>query len=208
MAGDWRLIMSFAHLPAMLISETEGWSDIAQSHPAAKRLLFYLVMPMSLIPPLMYAYAELANPGAVFPLSVPALSGFQLAITGIVLFAVQLAMVSFMAMLIQRMSMAQDHDPGHEAAYSLAAIAPVPLWLSSLALLVPSLAFNVVVVAAAWLASFALIRHGVRPMLKVDDGQKAHYIANMVTLAGIGAWIGLVIISAAILSMLLVLWAV
>ena len=111
-------------------------------------------------------------------------------------------------MLIQRMSMAQDHDPGYEAAYSLAAIAPVPLWLSALALFVPSLAFNVVVVAAAWLASFALIRHGVRPLLQVDDGQKAHYIANMVTMAGIGAWIGLMLISAAILSMLLVFWVV
>ena len=51
--------MSFVHLPKMLASETEGWSDIAQSHPAAKRLLFCLVMPMSLIPPLMYAYSTL-----------------------------------------------------------------------------------------------------------------------------------------------------
>lgn len=200
--------MSLAHLPAMLISETKGWSDIAHTHPAVKRLLFYLVMPMSLIPALMYSYAERVNPGAVFPLSVPALSSFQLAVTGIVLFAAQLAMVSFMAMLIQRVSMVQDHDPGYESAYSLAAIAPVPLWVSSLALFVPSLAFNVAVVAVAWVASFALIHHGVRPLLKVDDGQKAHYIANLVTLAGIGAWIGLMITSAAILSLLLVIWRV
>ena len=200
--------MSFAHLPKMLASETERWSDIAQSHPAAKRLLFYLVAPMSLIPPLMYAYTELVNPGRVFPLSVPAMSGFQLWVSGVVLFAVQLAMVSFMAMLIQRMAIAQEHDPGYEAAYSLAAIAPVPLWLSSLALFVPSLSFNVMVVAAAWVATVALIRHGVRPLLKVEDIRKSRYIANMVTLAGVAAWVGLMIISAAILSMLLVSWSI
>lgn len=200
--------MSIANLPAMLISETEGWSDIAQRHPAARRLFLYLVVPMSLIPPLMYAYAERVNPGAVFPLSVPAISGFELLTIGIVLFAVQLLMVSFMAMLIQRMAATQDHDPGYESAYSLAAIAPVPLWLSSLALFVPSLAFNVVVVGAAWVAAIALIRHGVRPLLKVADVKKAHYIANVVTFAGIGAWIGLMIISAAVLSMLLVWWAI
>lgn len=200
--------MSFAQFPAMLVSETEGWSDIDRSHPASRKLLLTLAAPMSLVPPLMYAYAEMAHPGAVFPLSVPAMSGLHLFVTGIVLFAVQLAMVSFMAMTIQRMAMGQDHDPGYESAYALAAIAPVPLWLSSLALFVPSLGFNIAVVAVAWVASAALIRHGVRPLLHVTDAQKAHYIANMVTMAGVAAWIGLMIVSAGVLSILLSWWAI
>jgi len=192
--------MSFAHFPAMLISEAEGWSDIERNHPQARSLFFGLVMPLSIIPPAMYAFAERVYPGAVFPLSVPAMTGGQLLASGIVLFAVQLAMVSFMAMLIQRMALGQDHDPGFESAYTLAAIAPVPLWLSSLALFVPSLALNLLVVAAAWVASAALIRHGVRPMLKVNDAGKAQYIANLVTVSGVIAWFGLMIISAALLS--------
>lgn len=192
--------MSFAHFPAMLISETEGWSDIERSHPPSRSLLFGLVMPFSVLPPAMFAFAEMANPGAVFPLSVPAMTGSQLLVSGMVLFAVQIAMVSFMAMLIQRMTISQDHDPGYENAYVLAAIAPVPLWLSSFAMFVPSLAINVLVVAAAWFASAALIRHGVRPMLKVDDAQKAHYISNLVTATGVLAWFGLMIVSAAMFS--------
>lgn len=194
--------MSFAHYPAMLISETEGWTEIERSHPGVRPLLFGLVMPLSLIPPAMYAYAERAYPGAVFPLSVPAMTGGQLFATGIVLFVVQLAMVSFMAMLIQRMAISQDHDPGYENSYTLAAIAPVPLWLSSLALFVPSLAINVLIVALAWVASAALIRHGVRPLLKVEDAQKTHYISNLVTATGLVAWFGLMIVSAALLSIL------
>ncbi|MBU1366073.1 MAG: DUF1282 family protein [Gammaproteobacteria bacterium] len=194
--------MSLTHFPAMLISETKGWSDIERSHTPARSLLFGLVMPLSIIPPAMYAFAELAYPGAIFPLSVPAMTGGELLASGIVLFAVQLAMVFFMAMLIQRMAIGQDHDPGYDNAYSLAAIAPVPLWLSSLALLVPNLAFNVLIVAAAWVASAALIRHGVRPLLKVDDARKAHYISNLVTAGGVMAWVALMIISAALLSVL------
>ena len=194
--------MSFAHLPSMLISETEGWSDIVSSHFGTRRLLYGLVMPMSLIPPIMYAYAEYAHPGAVFPLSVPAISGSQMLATGIVLFIVQLAMVSFMAMSIRSIALTQDHDPGYENAYTLAAIAPVPLWLSSLALFVPSLWFNVLIVAVAWAVCVALIRHGVRPLLNVNEAQKTRNIANLVTLAGVAAWIGLMIISAVILSIL------
>lgn len=194
--------MSLSHFPAMLISETEGWSDIERSHASAHSLLFGLVMPLSIIPPAMYAFAERVYPGAIFPLSVPAMTGGQLLASGIVLFAVQLAMVSFMAMLIQGMAIGQDHDPGYDNAYALAAVAPVPLWLSSLALLVPSLTFNLLVVAAAWVASAALIRHGVRPLLKVGDARKAHYISNLVTATGVMAWFALMIISAALLSVL------
>ncbi|MGE5469568.1 MAG: Yip1 family protein [Bacteroidota bacterium] len=195
--------MSFAQLPAMLISETEGWSDIAHRHPSAQRLLFTLVMPMSLIPPVMYAYAERMHPGAVFPLSVPALTDMQLLVTGFVLFAVQLVMVSLMATLIRNIAVTQDHDPDYQNAYALAAIAPVPLWLSSLALFVPSLGFNVLVVAVAWAISVALIRHGVRPLLQVADTRKTHTIADLVILTGVAAWIGLMILAAALLSLLI-----
>ena len=99
----------------------------------------------------------------------------------------QLLMVGYMAMLIQRMSLVRDHDPGYDSAYALAAIAPVPLWLASLSLLVPSIPFVVAIGAAAWGASILLIRHGVRPLLHIADEKTAHYVANVVTAAGIAA---------------------
>ena len=119
----------------------------------------------------------------------------------------QLQMVGYMAMLIERMSLVRDHDPGYDSAYALAAIAPVPLWLASLSLLVPSLTFVVAVGAAAWVASILLIRHGVRPLLHISDEKTAHYVANVVTGAGILAWIGLLVVSAMILSILLGFWS-
>jgi Yip1 domain len=199
--------MMMSHIPGMLVSDKTGWEEIDRSRYSARWFFRSLVVPMSLLPPVLYAYAELVHPGAVFPLSVPALTPMQLAVSGVVFYCAQLLMVGYMAMLIQRMSLVRDHDPGYDSAYALAAIAPVPLWLASLSLLVPSLAFVVAVGAAAWVASILLIRHGVRPLLHIGDEKTAHYVANVVTGAGILAWIGLLVVSAMILSILLGVWS-
>lgn len=198
--------MLMTHVPGMLFSEKTGWDEIDRSHYSAQWFFKSLVLPMSLLPPALYVYAERMHPGVIFPLSVPALTGVQLTAVAVVLYGVQLLMVAYMAMLIESMAIARDHDPGHDSAYALAAIAPVPLWLSSLALLVPSQGFVIAVGALAWVASIALIRHGVRPLLHIDDEQKAHYIANMVTLAGAAAWIVLLVMSAMLLSILIGSW--
>lgn len=198
--------MSPVSLPKMFMSEREGWMDIARIHPSVIKLFASLVLPLSLVPPLLYAYSETMHPGIVFPLSRPALSGADLFITGAVFFVIELAMVSFMAMLIQEIAEALDVETAYQDAYALAAIAPVPLWLSSLALFVPSLGFNVLAVILAWVGSVALIRHGVRPLLHVDDPQKAHYLANLVTIGGVGAWISLLVVAAGVLSLFLTWW--
>jgi hypothetical protein len=200
--------MLMNHIPEMLVSEKAGWEEIDRSHYSSRWFFRSLVMPMSLLPPVLYAYAELVHPGEVFPLSVPAMSAMQLLVSGIVFYGLQLAMVGYMAMLIQRMAKAKDHDPGYDGAYSLAAIAPVPLWLSSLSLLGANMGFAMLCVVLAWMTSVALIRHGVRPLLHIKDEKTAHYIANMVTMAGMVAWVSLLVVAAIILSILLSWWAI
>ena len=195
--------MLMTHLPRMLISEKAGWEDVDRSHFSARWFLKSLVLPMSLLPPVLYAYAERVHPGEIFPLSVPAPSATELLVTGCVFYVAEVLMVAYMAMLIQRMALARDHDPGYDSAYALAAIAPVPLWLSSLALLVPSTGFVVAVGVLAWAAAIALIRHGVRPLLHISDEKTAHYVANLVTLGGITAGVGLMVMASMILSLLL-----
>lgn len=198
--------MIMNHIPGMLVSEKTGWEEIDKSNYSARWFFRSLVTPLSLLPPAMYAYAELVHPGKIFPLSMPALTAMQLLVIGIVFYVMQLLMVPYMAMLIQRMAQAKDHDPGYDNAYALAAIAPVPLWLSSLALLVPSQGFVIGVGILAWVAALALIRHGVRPLLHIDDEKTAHYVANMVSMSGIAAGIALLVVSGMIVSMLLGAW--
>lgn len=194
--------MSLANYSLMLFSEKTGWNEVEHSHHDHRWFFRHVAMPMSLLPPALYAYAEMVHPGAIFPLSVPALSTMQLLVTGVVFYITQLLMVPYMAMLIQRVSMARNHDPGYDQAYALATIAPIPLWLGSLAMLVPSLAFNIVIAVLAMASSIALIRNGVRPLLHVTDDKVARYVANVVTMAGVAAWIGLLVTAAMILSIL------
>lgn len=193
-------------IPRMLVSEQRGWEDIDRSRFSHRWFFRSVVMPLSLLPPVLYIYAELMHPGAVFPLSVPAMTGTQLLVIGVVFYAMQLAMVGYMAMLIQRMALGRDHDPGYDGAYALAAIAPVPLWLSSLSLLVPSTGFVMATVMVAWVASIALLRHGVRPLLHIRDAPTARYVADVVTLAGVAAWIALLVVAGLIFSVILSWW--
>jgi len=194
--------MLLSDFPSMIVSEASGWSEVDRAHRSYRWYLTRLVLPLSLLPSLLYAYAESAHPGAVLPLTMPALSGAQLFASGLVFYIAQVAMVAYMAMLIQRTALARDHDPGFDGAYALAAIAPLPLWLGSLALAVPNLGFNMAVLVVALLASIALIRHGVRPLLHIDDDRIAHYVADMVTMAGMVAWFALLLMSGLVLSML------
>jgi hypothetical protein len=202
-ASRMEAIMSFAHLPRMLLSETEGWSDLVRLHPSVKELLFTFVVPMSLIPAVMYAHAELGHPGGVFPLLEPTLSVREAVLVGGLFFAAEIAMVLLMAVFIEQVGESTGVATSYESAFTLAAIAPTPLWLASLALFVPSMWVNGLVVALAWIGCVALIRHGVRPLIGLQDTRKAHWMANVVTLIGVGAWVALMILLALLLSLVI-----
>lgn len=195
--------MTLTTLPKMLVSETEGWLEVLRIHPTVAQLFAFLVAPMSLIPPLMYAYAQTAMPGAIFPIVEPPLAWEELAVVGIVFFAIELANVALMASYIQQLGEVAEVKPGYPAAYTLAAIAPTPLWLSAFGLFVPSLAFNILLVIAAWSCSVALIRNGVRPLFQVTDEHKASRMANAVTAAGVAVWFGMLLLFMMLLGMLL-----
>lgn len=195
--------MAITDFPGMLVSETRGWSLVDHAHRSQRWYLTRIVMPLALLPSVMYVYAERMHPGAILPASIPALSDTELLVSAAAFYLAQILMVSFMAMLIQREANARDHDPGDDGAYSLAAISPVPLWVGSLAMAVPSLGFNLATGAVALLATVLLIRHGTRPLLHVDDEKKAHYIANVVTMVGIAAWVGLMLVTSMLLGTLL-----
>jgi predicted DNA repair protein MutK len=108
-----------------------------------------------------------------------------------------------MADLIRQIAGARSVDPDYAQCFTMAAIAPVPLWLASLVAFVPSLWFNVGMLAVAWVGSVAMIRHGVGTLLEVADADAAHHIANRVTFAGVVAWLALMIMMALVVSIIL-----
>ncbi len=194
--------MSFMTLPFMFLSDSKGWNTIARARPSVAVVTVFFVVPMSLLPPFMYAYTQLAIPGELAPLVVPALTPRELMVVGATFFVIELAMVALMGNYIQQLGEWLRISVKYSDAYTLAAIAPTPLWLSTLALSVPSVWFNFVVLAIAWVGSVALIRHGIPSLLEVRDRDKARQLANAVTAVGVGAWFALLAIMVMLLGML------
>lgn len=194
--------MNTHNLPKMFYSYREGWADVIQVHPTVTKLLTTFVMPMSLIPPAMLLYSMLVTPGAVFPELAPPISAGEAIGAAVAFYLAELAMVALMASIIQQMGDVVDCTPDYPDAFLLAAIAPTPLWLSALALFVPSAWFVGIVVAAAWVASAALIYHGVYPLFKLDDPSKARVMGSFVLTTGIIAWFALLVVLALAMSMI------
>lgn len=194
--------MTLHDLPKMLYSYSEGWPELMRIHPSVARMFALYVMPMSLIPPAMFVYSISVNPGTVFPELVPHMTGFEALVIAIAFYLAQLAMVPLMASIIQQMGDVVGVKPDYHDAFVLAAVAPTPLWLAALALFVPSLWVSGVVLAVAWVASAALIYHGVLPLFRIDDKSKARLMGSFVLMAGVIGWIALMVVLALALSMI------
>lgn len=190
------------NLPKMLYSYREGWDDLIQVHPTVSKMFTTFVVPMSLIPVAMLLYALLVTPGAVFPALVPAVTVGEAIGVAVAFFIAELLMVALMASIIQQMGDLVDRNPTYPDAFMLAAVAPTPLWLSALALFIPVTWIVGVVVAIAWVASAALIYHGVYPLFKLENHKKSRVMGTSVLFAGIVAWFSLLVVLALAMSML------
>lgn len=194
--------MTLHDLPKMFYSYSEGWSELQRIHPTMAWLFVLYVMPLSLLPPAMVTYSMEVAPGSVFPALVPALSTSEAVAVGIAFYIAQLLMVWLMASIIQDMGELVDTTPGYHDSFMLAAIAPTPLWLSSLALFAPSAWVVGIVVAAAWLGSAALIFHGVCPLFGITDHGKGRLMGYFVLALGVVAWLALLVVLALVLSII------
>lgn len=195
--------MTLQDLPKMMVSYTEGWPELIRIHPSVQKMFLQYVMPMSLIPPAMFIYAVAVTPGAIFPALVPQITPMEALAVVVAFYLAQLAMVPLMASIIQQMGDVVNVKPDYHDAFMLAAIAPTPLWLSALALFIPSSWVVGIVVAAAWVASAALIYHGVKPLFDIEDENKSRLMGSFVLGAGVIAWAALMVVLVLALSMVI-----
>lgn len=192
-----------SHLSLPRIFMTSSADPGGRDTPSVAKLLLLYVMPMSLLPPLMYVYSQLAHPGAVLPLLEPALSLSEAVLVGAAFFMVELLAVAMMAMFIQQLGDRVGTQPSYAEAYALAAFAPTPLWLATLGLALPNLWVNVGFMVIAWFFSVGLIRRGITPLFMPYDDSKTHQLANTLTFIGVMTWCGLLLFLVLLLSMVL-----
>lgn len=176
--------MKLSTLTRLPLSTDEGWPEIERLHPRLIKLFAFLVVPLSMLPPLMLYYA-----GNIHPDMFPAqLADKEWGHIATVFFFTELGTVALMGWLIRQVAQTSGlHIDVHDA-YLLAAIAPIPLWLSALGLFVPSFAFNVVLALAALGLSCGIIYHGVEGLGHTREDITAAGVVQTVIGAGLIAW--------------------
>lgn len=177
--------MSPSQMPKMMLSFHEGWDELIRVHPSISRMIALVVLPFSLLPPAMIYYAG-GNYGDVFAAGV---SPGQWHSSAVIFFLAELLTVPAMAWLMHLVSRANGGAAGYDQCFTLAAIAPIPLWISSLVLFIPNLAVGVVVGALALLCSLGLTYRGVYALLRMHEDIRALQMATVITGAGLLAWL-------------------
>jgi len=178
--------MKLQSLSKMPFSSGAAWPEVAILDKEIAKVFLYLVAPFSLLPPAMLALAGIQYGNG---LSDSYWSGFA-----VVFFFAEIASVSLMSWLIEYSAKTYHEKISYRNSYLLAAIAPIPLWLSSLGLLVPSLMFNAVASFVALCLSCGLVYHGVRSFCNIREGAHAGAITRVVFGAGLVAWAALLML--------------
>lgn len=177
--------MNVMQMPKMIFSFSEGWDDVIRIHPSVVRLFALMVLPLSLLPPAMIYYAG-GRYGDVF---VPGVTPAQWHAAAGIFFLAELLTVPIMAWLIHLVCRVNNAAADYHACFILAAIAPVPMWLSSLILFVPNLSVGVVVGGLGLLGSVGLIYRGVYALFSMREDIKALQMATVIAGAGLFMWL-------------------
>jgi len=173
-----------------LFTSSQGWDALSSAPPSAFKLFVLLVVPFSLVPPLMLEYAGHHIGVALFP----GTTGMAWSMAALFLLLAELATVPLMAWAIKSVARSKGIDSSERESFMLAAIVPIPLWLSSLVLFHDQPILIMAVVSLGLLASVVLIFRGVQSILKVDEDLVAMDIAYTVTALGLVAWGALVML--------------
>ena len=175
---------AFSDYSHMLVSDHQGWDHLHAHCPNARLTFLRLVLPLSVLPALMLLYAATHSGDFYAPgLAVEAWAGMA-----VLFFIAELFTVRLMSELIHRLARGIAPQTGFDSAFLLAALAAVPLWVSSLTLFVPSVPFNVACALAGLIASCAMLYHGVPAMLGHARDEDTRDLTWLTMWIGTGAW--------------------
>ncbi|MCW4148114.1 YIP1 family protein [Halomonas janggokensis] len=163
-----------------------GWQELSGRQPSIPALAGWLVLPMSLLPPIMLYFAGTHHGDAL----MPGFADREWRFITTILFLAELLTFFMMGWVIHTVvNGTQALSIDYPDAYLLAALAPLPLWASSLILLIPNLLLNVLVVLAALGVSCSLIYHGLQALCGRHDHDMATMSATYTIMsAGVLAW--------------------
>ncbi len=174
--------MSLITLFKLFWSPTAGWQALLESKPSMPRLFIFHVVPLASIPPLMIFFTAISADSTFL---VGTLSPKKLVLVGLILFIIQLMAVPMMALIIKQLGEVVNIKPSFQSAFTLAAVAPTPLWLSALLLVAPSFIVLVTFGSLALMASFGLIYYGLPLVFDIKGKDNAVMYFGGIMIAGV-----------------------
>ncbi|MEQ6289993.1 YIP1 family protein [Vogesella sp. GCM10023246] len=167
----------------MLLSSHHGWDELAHRHPDIVHSFLRVVLPASTLAAAMLLYAGHVN-GRAYAADLSLLNWDVM----VALFWVACwGSVHLMAGFI-RMAVHAEARPAYADCYRLAGLAALPIWLSSLTLLLPWPLFNVAIGVLGLLASGLLLYHGLDALFEHDDSVRTEALAYTVFSVGALVW--------------------
>ncbi|MFC3627322.1 YIP1 family protein [Vogesella amnigena] len=167
----------------MLLSSHHGWDELATRHPGSSRVFARVVLPASTLAAAMLLYAGHVN-GPVYAANLAML---RWDVMVLLFWCACWGSVQLMAGFI-RMAVHAEARPPYADCYRLAALAALPIWLSSLGLLLPWPLFNAAVGVLGLLASGLLLYHGLDALFEHDDSVRTESLAYTVFSVGALLW--------------------
>ena len=168
---------------------TRGWQDLLRTRPSVPRLFMLHVIPFSLIPSLMIYVAGMNN-------SIPLLDvmpGINILLVSISFFIIQLIAVPVMAIVLRQLGEVAEVQPNYRDSFILASVAPTPLWLAPVFLIVPNTLVILAVFTLAMMAAFGIIFYSLPTLHNIKDEARALYYYGGIVMAGMIAYASLVL---------------
>lgn len=172
-------------LPALPFASARDWSELARRRPALPRVLAFPVLPLALLPPLVLYLAGTLDP-ARFP---PALARGSWGALAAAFFATEVATWLALGWLIACAARSSRVAIDRPTAYLIAALAPVPLWLSSLGLLVADLVVTLGLAGLALALSCRAVYHGIAILGGVRESVTAAWITQIAVGGALIPWV-------------------
>ncbi|HZW13061.1 MAG TPA: YIP1 family protein [Noviherbaspirillum sp.] len=174
-------LLDYAKLP---FSFHEGWDEIRPLQLSVSKTFLLLVLPFSLLPPLMLLYAG-SHHGSAYLIDAPFARWIGVALAFL---AAELLTVPLMGWAIRSIAQLQGIDADYRDTFRLSAITAIPMWLSSTGLASADLGPMFAAVVLGLFLSAGVLYHGSYNFLQMRDPMQAQALSCQAFAVGGMIW--------------------
>lgn len=179
--------MNLLNCVKLPFSFSAGWGELTSVHPSLLKTFLLLTLPFSLIPPSMLLYGG-SHHASQYLVDAP-FAQWQL--VALIFLLAELLTVPLMAWLIKNIAAVHNIAVDFKDTFRLAAITAIPMWLSSLGLVIPHVGVMACIVMFGLFVAGNLLYRGSYNILRMTEPMEAQSIAYEAFSAGGVLWVAM-----------------